>query len=401
MNPLRTLKDLDLDGRRALLRLDLNVPLRDGVITSDARIRAALPTIRHAMDAGAKVALCSHLGRPKGQRDPQYSLEPVGARLSELLERDVLLADDCIGDGVRTMASRMQMDAPVLLENLRFHGGETSNDPAFARALAAPFDTFINDAFGACHRAHASIVGVVPHVEQVAAGFLLEKEVQALGRLLENPERPFVAVVGGAKVSDKLGVLQALLTRVDTLCIGGAMAYTFLKAKDGQVGDSRVEKDKLRVAREVMERAQAREVRLVLPVDHVVAGRFDENAKPEGVDNVDIPEGRMGLDIGPQSRERLATYLGAAKTVFWNGPMGVFEWKAFAAGTRAVAEAVAQTEAYTVVGGGDSVAAVEEMGVADSVDHISTGGGASLELIEKGTLPGLDVLRVDAGRGQR
>jgi phosphoglycerate kinase len=393
MKPLPSIKGLDLEGRAVFMRLDLNVPLKDGRITSDARIQAALPTIRHAMKAGAKLALASHLGRPKGKRKPEDSLEPVGAHLSELLDQEVILSEDCIGDGVKGLVRELRSGSVLLLENLRFHAEEEKNDPEFARALAGPFDVYINDAFGASHRAHASIVGMVKHFKIYAAGFLLEKEVQALDRLLTEPKRPFVAVVGGAKVSDKLGVLESLLSKVDTLCIGGAMAYTFLKAQNLEVGKSRVEDDKLRVATEVLKRAKDRGVELLLPTDHVGAKEFAEGASPVTVTTAALPPDLMGLDIGPKTREHYSAKVKGASTVFWNGPMGVFEWDKFAPGTRAIAQAVAESHGYTVVGGGDSVAAIEASGVADKVGHVSTGGGASLELLQFGTLPGIEALR--------
>lgn len=389
-----SISNLELDGKAVFMRVDLNVPLKDGSITSDARIRAALPTIRHAIDAGARLLLASHLGRPKGRRVAEMSLEPVAQRLSELLGQDVLFAEDCVGDGVSGLLREMRSGSVGVLENLRYHEGETKNDTEFARQLGSPFQVYVNDAFGASHRAHASIVGIVPHIAESASGFLLAKEVEAIGKLTSNAKKPFVAVVGGAKVSDKLGVLQSLLGKVDTLCIGGAMAYTFLSASGTSVGNSRVEKDKVHVAKEVMERASLRGVRLMLPVDHVTASEFEAGATATVVaKGAPIAEGTMGLDIGPETRAAYADAVASAGTVFWNGPMGVFEWDAFAKGTMAVADAVAQSDGFTVVGGGDSVAAIEKAGIADRVSHVSTGGGASLELIELGTLPGLEALK--------
>ncbi len=394
MITLPAIENLELDGKATFMRVDLNVPLKNGVITSDARIRAALPTIEHAIGKGARLMLASHLGRPKGQRVPEMSLEPVATRLSELLDRDVLCADDCIGDGVMGLMREMQPGQIAVLENLRYHAGEEKNESEFAKKLAAPFRVYVNDAFGASHRAHASIVGMVEHVQEAAAGFLLRAEVEAIGKLIHGPEKPFVAVVGGAKVSDKLGVLQSLIGKVDTLCIGGAMAYTFLAARGEAVGDSKVEKDKVRVAGEIMERSKNRGVRLLLPVDHVTGETFEESTTAIHVaKGKSIADGTMGLDIGQETRELYAAAIREAKTVFWNGPMGVFEWDAFAKGTLAVAEAVAESDAYTVVGGGDSVAAIEKAGVADRVSHVSTGGGASLELLELGSLPGIDILK--------
>ena len=393
MNTLKSVKDVDLGGRKVLLRLDLNAPLKDGEVSNDARLRAALPTIKHVIENAGAVALASHLGRPKGKRNAEYSLEPVGRRLSELLDMEVLLAEDCIGDSVGALLADARPNSVILLENLRFHAGETKNDPDFARKLAAPFDVFINDAFGACHRSHASITGVVPHVSESAAGFLVEKEVAALSTLLHGEEHPFVAIVGGAKVSDKIGVLNALLKRVNTVCIGGAMAYTFLQAQDIKVGSYRVEDDQLRVARDILENARLRKVKFLLPLDHTCARNFDQNESPVVVADQHINEGLMGLDIGPQSRDLYVSEIASAKRVLWNGPMGVFEWDQFATGTNTVGQAVADSTGYTVVGGGDSVAAVEKADLAEHLSHVSTGGGASLEFIENdGVLPGTSVL---------
>lgn len=390
---MKSIRDLQLNSRAVFLRLDLNVPMQNGVITSDARITAALPTVKFALEQGARVAVASHFGRPKGKRDPKESLEPVGARLSELLDQDVVLAEDCVGDSVKGLLQNLRPGQLMLLENLRFHAGEEKNDPDFARSLAAPFDVYVNDAFGACHRAHASIVGMVKGFKDKAAGFLLEKEAQALGKLVTNAEKPFVAIVGGAKVADKLGVLGALMTKVDCICIGGAMAYTFLKARNVEVGASRFEEERLRQAKELLQRAADRGVEIMLPQDHVGAAKFDVNADPVRVATPGIPKELMGLDIGPETQKLYAQKIAQAKTVFWNGPMGVFEWASFANGTNAVAQAVAASTGFTVVGGGDSVAAIEAAGVANKVSHVSTGGGASLEFIEQGTLPGIDALQ--------
>ena len=392
MNTLKSVKDIDLSGRKVLLRLDLNAPLKDGEVANDARLRAALPTIRYVLEHAGAVALASHLGRPKGKANPDFSLEPVGRRLSELLEMEVLLADNCIGDSVGALLADARPKSVILLENLRFHAGETKNDPDFARKLAAPFDVYINDAFGACHRSHGSITGVVSHVTEAAAGFLVEK-VAALSTLLHGEDRPFVAIVGGAKVSDKIGVLNALMKRVNTVCIGGAMAYTFLQAREIKVGSSRVEEDQLRVARDILENARLRKVKFLLPVDHTCARNFDESESPVLVADEHIGEGLMGLDIGPATRELYVSEIAAAKRVLWNGPMGVFEWDQFATGTNTVGQAVADSSGYTVVGGGDSVAAVEKAGLEAQLSHVSTGGGASLEFIENdGVLPGTAAL---------
>ncbi len=390
---MRSIRDLNLEGRAVFLRLDLNVPIKNGTITSDARIQAAMPTIRHAIDAGARVALASHLGRPKGKRVPEMSLEPVGSRLSEILGKDVVFSEDCIGDGVKRLMQDLRPGGVLLLENLRYHDGEKKNDAQFAKLLAAPFDAYVNDAFGSCHRADASIVGVLDYIEDSAAGFLLDKEVAAISKLLQQPKRPFVAVVGGAKVADKVGVMSSLLDKVDAILVGGAMAYTFLKAKGVEIGKSRCEGDKVYVAKDILDRAASRKVDILLPTDHVVAADFAEDAPAQIITTVAIPQDQMGLDIGPMTRKVFAERLAGAKTVFWNGPMGVFEWASFAAGTMAIAEAMAGCSGYTVVGGGDSVAALEKAGCEGKISHVSTGGGASLELVEKGTLPGIDVLK--------
>jgi len=390
---MKSIRDLKLEGRALFLRLDLNVPMKDGLVTSDARITAALPTIKYALEQGARVALASHFGRPKGKRDPKDSLELVGGRLSELLGREVIFSEDCVGDGVKGLMRDLRGGGLVLLENLRFHAGEEKNDADFAKALAAPFEVYANDAFGACHRAHASIVGMVRHCKDRGAGFLLDKEVGALGRLVDAPKKPFVAIVGGAKVADKLAVLGSLLGKATTLCIGGAMAYTFLKAKGIEIGTSRVEEDKLRDALDLLTRAKDRGVEILLPTDHVTADTFAEKATAKIVGTQAIPAGQMGLDIGPETRKLYGATIARAETVFWNGPMGVFEWDAFATGTSAVAAAVAACRGFTVVGGGDSVAAIEKAGVADKIGHVSTGGGASLEFVELGSLPGIDALK--------
>jgi phosphoglycerate kinase len=390
----RTIKDLDLKGRRVLIRVDFNVPIKNGTIGDDTRIRASLPTIRYALEHGAKtVILMSHLGRPKGKPDSQFSLKPVADRLSALLNRPVLFAADCIGDAATETIARAPDGGVVLLENLRFHPEEEKNDPAFARKLAALADVYVNDAFGSAHRAHASTEGVVKQVKEAAAGLLMATEIEHLGRVLERPEHPFVAILGGAKVSDKLEVIQNLIPRVDALLIGGAMAYTFFKARNVPVGKSLVEPELLDAARDVETRAKGRALRLELPVDHVVAPKLEPGAPAETLDVGDPAIGdRMGLDIGPRTIAAYRAVIAPAKTVIWNGPMGVFEIEAFAKGTMEVAKAVADVKGTTVIGGGDSIAAVAKAGVTDRITHISTGGGASLEFLGGRELPGVAAL---------
>jgi phosphoglycerate kinase len=389
----RRLEDLDVSGRRVFVRVDFNVPIKNGAITDDTRIQASLPTIRYLLDRGATVVLASHLGRPKGKPNPDYSLRPVADRLSELIGKPVRFAGDCIGDAARQTIEAAGPGGVVLLENLRFHAEEEKNDAGFAKALASLAEVYVNDAFGSAHRAHASTEGIVHHVKGSAAGLLMAKEVEYLGRVLEQPDRPFVAVLGGAKVSDKLEVIENLISKVDALVIGGAMAYTFLKARGVPVGTSLVEVDLLDTARDVEARAKARGVRLELPVDHVVAPKLEATAPAETLDVGDEAIGdRMGLDIGPKTAATYREVIAGAKTVIWNGPMGVFEIDAFASGTMEVAKAVAGVDGTTVLGGGDSIAAVAKAGVTDRITHISTGGGASLEFLGGRTLPGVAAL---------
>jgi phosphoglycerate kinase len=387
-----TLGDLDAAGKRVFVRADLNVPLRDGQVTDDLRLRSSVPTLRRLLDQGARVVVASHLGRPKGAPDPAYSMAPVGEKLAELLGTEVVVADDVVGDDARAKAAALEPGQVLLLENLRFDPGETANDDAFADALASFADVYVDDAFGAAHRAHASISGIPARLPGYA-GELLERELEVLGGLLADPARPYVAVLGGAKVSDKLIVLDNLLQRVDVVAVGGAMAFTFLVAEGHDVGASRVERDQVDTVRDLIATARARGVQVLLPTDVVVAAEFAEDAPASTVTIAGIPADHLGLDIGPDTADRYAGAIAAAGSVFWNGPMGVFEWEPFAAGTRTVAEAVAAASAFTVVGGGDSAAAIRVFGLDDQVDHVSTGGGASLELLEGKDLPGVAALR--------
>ncbi|EHL14898.1 hypothetical protein HMPREF9630_00941 [Peptoanaerobacter stomatis] len=390
----KSVKDIDVSGKKVIVRCDFNVPMKDGKITDDIRIVSALPTIKYLIDNNAKVILMSHLGRPDKCYDPKYSLKPVAVRLSELLGQEVKLAEDenVVGENAKKLTSEMKEKDVVLLENVRFVAGETKNDANFAKELASLADIFVNDAFGTAHRAHSSTAGIADYIPAVM-GFLIEKEVSIMGKALENPQRPFVAILGGAKVSDKISVIENLINKVDTLVIGGAMAYTFLKSQGKSVGTSRVEEDKLDLAKDLLAKAEKAGIKLLLPIDHVVAKEFSNDAEAKNTDDENIPDGFMGLDIGAKTVKMYCAVIADAKTAIWNGPMGVFEMEKFAVGTKALAEALSKTDAISIIGGGDSAAAVEQLGFADKMTHISTGGGASLEFLEGKILPGIDCLQ--------
>ena len=390
MKDFKTVRDIDIKGKKVLVRVDFNVPLNGETVTDDTRIRAALPTINYLLENGAAVILMSHLGRPKGKKDPKYSLRPVALRLHELLGKPVEMAPDCIGEEVQKMAAALQPGQVLLLENVRFYPQETDNDPQFAKDLASLAEIYVNDAFGAAHRAHASTTGVAQYLPAVA-GFLMEKELRELGQLLDNPQSPFVVLLGGAKVSDKIGVMQNLIGKADYLLVGGGMAFPFLKVQGLEIGKSLCDGD-LSVPQGILEKAKGTKTQIVLPVDVVVAEELVEDAPHQVVDVEAIPADKMGLDIGPKTVEKFGQIIASAKTIFWNGPMGVFEKKPFDQGTRAVAQAVAASQARSVVGGGDSVAALTQAGLAAKITHVSTGGGASLEFIEGRQLPGVEAL---------
>jgi phosphoglycerate kinase len=391
-----TIKDLDLRGKRVFLRVDFNVPLKDGVVTDDTRIRETLPTLRLAIERGGRLVLASHLGRPKGTRNEKYSLKPAAKKLEELLGKRIVFSDDCIGVDAEEKSKSLKDGEVLLLENVRFHAEEEKNDQGFSKQLAALCDgLFVCDAFGSAHRAHASVVGITHFVKQSAAGLLMEKELAYLGKAISNPERPFVAILGGAKVSDKIEVVENLMKIADVLLIGGGMAYTFLKAQGKTIGKSLVENEKLDLAKKILDDARARNFKFLLPVDNVIAPEFKPDAPATIVDVGAMPGDQMGLDIGPRTIALYAAEIAKAKTIVWNGPMGVFEMPAFAKGTLAIAEAVASATdggATSIVGGGDSVAAVHQSGVADKISHISTGGGASLEFLGGRKLPGVEAL---------
>jgi phosphoglycerate kinase len=388
---MKLIDQLELGGKRVFIRVDFNVPIENGKVGDATRIDASLPTIRYAREHGARIVLASHLGRPKGKRSAELSLRPVAAALGNRLGIDVGMAPDCIGPDVRRMVDGLPAGAVLLLENLRFHPEEEKNDDGFSRALAELADVYVDDAFGAAHRAHASTVGMVRHVREHAAGFLLRRECEYLGKVLANPERPLVAILGGAKVSDKIPVIQHLLERVDSILIGGAMAYTFLRAQGHRTGNSLVEEEQLSLSLELLDKAKQRGVAMLLPVDHVVADRPTAGAATEVVEG-DIPDGKMGLDVGPRTLKAFREAIRNGRTIFWNGPLGKFETEPFDKGTMEIARALAESSALTIVGGGDSVAALSRSGQSAKITHISTGGGASLEFLEGKTLPGLAAL---------
>jgi len=389
----KTIEDIDVNGKRVFVRCDFNVPLdENGNITDDKRIRESIKTIKYLLDHNAKVVLSSHLGRPKGEFNMKYSLAPVAKRLSELLGKEVIMAKDVIGEDAKAKAAALKDGQAMLLENVRFHKEEEKNDESFAKALASYADIFVNDAFGTAHRAHASTEGVSHFVPVSVCGYLIQKEISIMGKALSDPKRPFVAILGGAKVSDKIGVINNLIDKVDTLIVGGGMAYTFMKSLGHHIGSSICEEDKIGLATELMEKAKSKGVKFLIPVDNRIGDKYDPNCESKVVDSDEIPDGWMGLDIGPETEKMFADAIKGAGTVVWNGPMGVSEWEKFASGTRAIATAVAESGAISIIGGGDSAAAIEHLGFADKMTHISTGGGASLEFLEGKTLPGIACL---------
>ncbi len=387
----KTVEDLEVSGKRVLVRCDFNVPLKDGVITSDKRIVASLPTIKYLIENNAKVILCSHLGRPKGEFKPEFSLAPVAVRLAELLGKEVKMATDVVGESAQSLAASLNDGDVMIIENVRFHKEETKNDPEFSKKLADLADLYVNDAFGSAHRAHSSTTGVADYIP-AACGYLIQKEINFIGGALANPKRPLVAILGGAKVSDKIGVITNLLDKCDTIIVGGGMAYTFMKSLGHNIGTSLLEEDRVEDAKQMMETAKAKGVNFLIPVDNKVGKEYDPNTEAMIVNSDDIPDGWMGLDIGPKTQEIFADAIKGSGTVIWNGPMGVSEWENFAQGTIAVATAVAESGAISIIGGGDSAAAVQKLGFADKMSHISTGGGASLEFLEGKELPGIVAL---------
>ena len=387
----KTIEDIDVSGKKVLVRCDFNVPLKDGQITSDKRIVASLPTIQYLLDHHAKVILCSHLGRPKGEVVPEFSLKPVAARLSELLGLPVKMAADVVGESAVTLAAGLKEGEVLLLENVRFEKGETKNDPELSKKVAALADVFVNDAFGSAHRAHSSTTGVADYIPAVC-GYLIQKEIKFIGGALENPKRPLVAILGGAKVADKIGVITNLIDKVDTLIVGGGMAYTFMKALGHQIGDSLLDAENVELASQMMQKAKDKGVKFLIPIDNRIGKEYKPDTESKICPSDEIPDGWMGLDIGPKTEQLFADALKGAGTVIWNGPMGVSEWDNFASGTIAVATAVANSGAISIIGGGDSAAAVQKLGFADKMSHISTGGGASLEYLEGKELPGIAAL---------
>ncbi len=390
----KSIEDINVKGKKCLVRCDFNVPLKEGKITDENRLVGAMPTIKYLVENGAKVILCSHLGKPKGEAKPELSLEPVAKRLSEMLGKEVVFAadDNVVGENAKNAIEKMDDGDVVLLQNTRYRKEETKNEESFSKELASLAEIFVNDAFGTAHRAHCSTVGAGEFLEERVCGYLIQKELDFLGAAVENPVRPFLAILGGAKVSDKLGVINNLLEKVDTLIIGGGMAYTFIKALGHEIGTSLLEEDKIDYAKEMIDKAKSKGVKLLLPVDVVYADRFAEDAQPHITEGRDIPSDCMGLDIGPKTRELFTEAVKSSKTIVWNGPMGVFEFENFANGTKAIAQAMADAEATTIIGGGDSAAAVNQMGFGNKMSHISTGGGASLEFLEGKELPGIAAL---------
>jgi phosphoglycerate kinase len=390
----KTIEDIDVNGKRVLVRCDFNVPIKDGRITDENRLTGALPTIKYLTQNNAKTILCSHLGKPKGEPKPELSLEPVAKRLSQMLDRQVIFAadDNVVGENAKNAVQNMKNGDVILLQNTRYRVEETKNGDNFSKELASLAEIFVNDAFGTAHRAHCSTVGVTKFLSTAVCGYLIQKELKFLGDAVENPTRPFVAILGGAKISDKINVINNLLEKVDTLIIGGGMSYTFLKAQGHTIGNSMVEEDKITYTGEMIDKAKSKNVKLLLPVDNIVADKFDADAKPVVTEDENIGEGYMGLDIGPKTCRLYADAIAEAKTVVWNGPMGVFEFKNFAKGTFDVAKAMAESDATTIIGGGDSAAAVNQLGFGNRMTHISTGGGASLEFLEGKELPGIAAL---------
>ncbi len=388
---LNTIRDANFDNKKVVIRVDFNVPIKDGVVTDDTRIKAALPTIKYLLEQGASLVVMSHRGRPKGKKDPSFSMAPIAKRFSELLGKEVKLAPDVIGSEVEELVKSLAKGEVLLLENCRYYNEETDNDADFAKTLASYGDVYVNDAFGTAHRAHASTEGI-SHFLPSYAGFLIEKEVKYMAPLLSNPEKPFVAIIGGSKVSSKITVLESLVNTCDTIVIGGGMAYTFLKVQGQEIGKSLLEEDYIETAKSFLTKAAEKGVKVILPVDHICGAEFDENTKPVLVDSATIEGDLIGMDIGPKTIDLIVTELKAAKSVVWNGPMGVFEFDAFSKGTLEVAKALADCDGITVVGGGDSVAAINKFNLASKISHVSTGGGASLEFLEGKTLPGIKAL---------